>query len=321
MSEEEILERHEITLHGSLKSVRLPSPALGIGKSFYLYEPRYLEEISHKEVPILYLFRGHQREWVNLYEDDSRKTGTTIELLDQLITSDVLPPLLIVIPGLNSSDNHIPSLGVNMVGQWDKKKSGLGSGRFFDYLCKELFPYSANLYPQTQDGLRLASGFSLGGYTTTLLATQIPGLFHHIALYDATIMWGTKRLPQGIAIPDGVWEKSILFDASLGKPRNPQALKFANATDRILEAEGDYLSKLCKTTWWVGSAAYDGMKGNRERAEYFIEILKEKGIPLGFEEAVIDPVAEHNWYWNDRFLVKFLFGVFHRVNVIQKNAK
>lgn len=315
MTEEEILERHEKTLHGSLKSVRFFSKALGIGKSFYVYEPRYLSQIEHKEVPLLFLFRGHQREWVNLFEDDSRKTGTSIETLDQLITSDVLPPMVAIIPGLNSADNHIPSLGVNMVGKWDPKKSGLGSGKYFDYIHKEFIPYASHLYPQTAEGLRLASGFSLGGYTASLLATRLPKLFHHVALYDATVMWGTERPPNGQPLPDGVWEKSHLFDAALGNPRNLEAFAFANATDRIINATGDFLDDLCKTTWWVGSAAYDGMKGNRERAEYFMEILKEKGIPVGFKDPIIDPVAEHNWYWNDRFLVKFLFGVFHWVNV------
>jgi enterochelin esterase-like enzyme len=315
MLEEEILERHEGTLHGRLKSIRFKSNVLGIGKSFYVYEPPYFEEVRNK-CSHLYLFRGHQREFVNIYEDTSRKTTTTIEALDQLIVAGIIPPCVMIMPGLNSANNHVPSLGIDMVGNWDARKmNGLGTGKFWQFLSKELFPYIDQQYPLSADGLRLAAGFSLGGYTVSMLAAKLPAYFHHVGMYDGTMMWAEHNDPRTKLPADGVWQKAGIFDPALGNPRNVQAMSEWNSTDLFWNAEGDVLEKLKQTTYWIASAAFDGMGGNRERCEFFADLLHEKGLTLGFNHVVLDNHAQHNWFWNNVFVMRFVHAVFNGLNV------
>lgn len=312
MTQEEILNRHRQTLHGTLKSIRLRSNALRANKDFYLYEPPYYgHPLISQEIHTLYLFRGHEREYVNLYEDGSRKTVTTIELLDQLIVAGILPPIIAVMPGLNSHNNHVPSLGIDMVGKWEKHLKGLGTGKFWQFLKNELFPYVETHWPLGKSGLRLAAGFSLGGYTVSMIASRAPRLFDHIGIFDGTMMWPEQNDPRYPEPADGVWRSARIFDAALGNPRDENTMRQWNPTDTILAAEGEQLKHLRNTVFWVASAPHDGMRGNLERCEYFAQMLREREIPLGWKEVPFDPAAEHNWYWNNQFIMRFLHHIFN----------
>ncbi len=301
-----ILERHEQTLRGRLRLRWIQSRALGLRKSFYVYEPPGYEQA--RALPVVYLFRGHEREWVNIAEDASRVSSTAVEDVDGAIAAGSLPPALVVMPGLNSTNNHVPSLGIDMAGAWPERLEGLGSGRFWTYLVGELLPRVACDYPQTSGGVRLAVGFSLGGYTVSLLAMHRPGFLDHAAIYDGLFMWPGHRDPrcEGDGVTDTVWGESPLFDAALGAPRDAEALRAWNPTDTLKQADPQRLRDLRRTTLWVASAAADGQSGNRDRATFFTRLARRRGLPLGFGDIVFDPDAAHTWHWTDRFLLRFL---------------
>lgn len=303
----QIITSHRFALKGVLRARMLHSKHLGIRKPYYVYEPPGLAE--RKDVPVIYLFRGHEREWVNRQEDASRRRSTAIQDLDQLIHEERLPPMVAVMPGLNTSNNHVPSLGINMEEPLRPPFPGLGSGRFWDFMVEELFPRVARDYPQTAGGQRLAAGFSLGGYTVSLLATHAPGFFDHIGIYDGLLMWPRHEDPRRKPVApynDAVLMENPLFDAAFGKPRNRERLDAWNPTDRLMRADEGTLAELRKTTWWMACAAGDGNRGNRDRAQFYRRLLIEKGIPLGFSDVVFHPKAAHTWHWTDRFLVRFL---------------
>ncbi|HCR49751.1 MAG TPA: hypothetical protein DIW24_08980 [Bacteroidetes bacterium] len=317
MTEEEILTRHRQHLHGSLKTIRLKSNALRVYKNFYVYEPPYYGHPMYpQDTSLLYLFRGHEREYVNMSEDGSRKMVTTIELLDQLIVAGILPPVIAILPGLNSNNNHVPSLGIDMAGKWERGLKGLGTGKFWEYLTQELFPYVETRWPLNKKGLRLGAGFSLGGYTVSMIAARVPTFFHHVGIYDGTMMWPDQNDPRYPEPEDGVWRSARLFDAALGSPRDAKLMHQWNPTDLILESTGEKLEKLRKITFWVASTPFDGMRGNRERCEYFLQMLQNKSIPVGWKSVPFDPAAEHNWYWNNLFVVRFLKSVFQKMEPI-----
>lgn len=302
----EILAHHR-TLHGALHYHHLDSDALGLRKPFYVYEPPGLATLDR--VPLLYLFRGHEREWVNLAEDTSRRHTTAIEELDRRIAAGRLPPVVAVMPGLNSSNNHIPSLGIDMAGTWPSTARGLGTGRFWAFLTDDLFPHVAARYPQTAGGPRLSAGFSLGGYTASLLAVRCPASFTHVGLYDALLMWPGHRDPRVAAredCTDPVWCRADLLAPALGRPRAPEVMRYWNATDRLRTAPPEVLAQVRRTTFWVASAAQDGRHGNVDRSRYFADLLRARQIPLGFREVVFHPDARHTWHWADRFLMRFL---------------
>lgn len=299
-SQQQILARHRASLKGKLRLERLSSDALQATKAFYVYTP------PTPPVGLLYLFRGHEREYVNVKEDDTRAI-TTLEMLDREMQRDTFPSLIVVLPGLNSSNNHVPSLGIDMAGRWPETLQGLGTGRFWQYLSEELIPWTEHHFPV--DGPRLASGFSLGGYTVSLLATGLPGYLTHAGMYDALFTWPRHhdpRVKKAGPNTDPVWLQHGIMDAALGSPRDAHALQRWNPADRILSASAQQLDKLKETTYWTMCAAGDGSAGNRQRTEAFTALLKKKRLPLGFDRAVLDAEAAHTWYWNDRFVATFL---------------
>ncbi len=306
-SKRQILARHRGSLRGRLRACRLHSSALGIRKPYFVYEPPGWR--TQQRLPLLYLFRGHEREWVNIGEDASRRATTAIEDLDERIAEGLLPPMVVVIPGLNSTNNYVPSLGIDMAGTWPEALRGLGTGQFWRFLVHELVPRIARDYPETHGGRRLAAGFSLGGYTVSLLATRCPGYFDHAGIYDGLFMWPDHRDPREATTDewnDPIWCRSPLFDAALGKPRKPAAMRRWNPTDTLRHADGDLLTTLRKTTFWITSGPSDGQRGNVDRARFFVALLRERGIRTGFDEIVLDPTASHTWHWTDRFLIRFV---------------
>lgn len=309
-----ILARHQESLHGTLTQKRLQSDALGIVKPYYVYEPPNESAVSPSSM--LYLFRGHEREWVNIEEDHSRKKTTAIEDIDRLIAYGLIPPMVVVLPGLNSTNNWVPSLGIDMAGSWNHKMKGLGTGRFWTYLTGELMPAIERDFPETAGGLKLMAGFSLGGFTVSLLAAKLPGYFDHAAIYDGTLMWPDHRDPRigRRQFNDRVWCKSPLFHAALGHPRDRKAMMVWNPASMLLQADGARLHGLRKTKFWVASAARDGGFGNRDRASMFVELCQTLDIQTGFQNIIFDPTAGHTWHWADRFLATFLLRVFGKTS-------
>ena len=293
-----ILARHGATLRGRLRLVRLPSRALGLTKPFFVYEPPGVRP----GLPLLYLFRGHHREWVNLREDPTRQKTTAIEDLDEAIHRGHLPPTVVVLPGLTSANNHVHGLGVDMAGPIPPTAKGVGTGRFWTYLTDEVIPFAEDRYRPSQ---RLAAGFSLGGFTVSLLAFGLPGYLDHAAFYDALFTWpdhDDPRRPEHAPFSDRVWTRNFIFDAAFGQPRDVAALARWNTTDWLLRADDATRAALAQTTYWVQCAGSDGSRGNRDRAHALVGFLRERGLPLGYDETVLDPEAAHTWHWTDRFL-------------------
>ena len=307
VSQGNILLRHRRSLVGSLRLRYVQSEALGIRKPFYVYEPPGLAGAAR--VPVLYLFRGHEREWVNLREDASRNRRTAVEALDAAIAGGALPPVVAVLPGLNSTNNHVPSLGIDMAGRWPPTLRGLGTGRFWHFLAHELLPRIERDYPETGSGARLMAGFSLGGFTVSLLATHLPGFFHHAGIYDGLFMWpghDDPRQPTPGPCSDPVWCRAPIFDAALGRPRDAVAMRRWNPSDILQTATGDLLASIRKTAFFVRCASGEGNRGNRDRAHFFVDLLRARGVPTAGGEIVFHPEATHSWHWTDRFLLRFL---------------
>ena len=306
-----ILRRHGDSLAGSLFARRIRSRALRTAKPYFVYEPPGIDE--RRDVPIVYLFRGHQREWVNIREDSSRHSATAIEDLDRRIAAGKLPPVIAVLPGLNSANNHVPSLGIDMVGPWPDRHRGLGTGRFWQYLTSELIPAVERRYADQFDGERYAVGFSLGGFTTSLLAMKLPGFFKAVGIYDGLLMWpdnADPRIDGEHANTDKVWCSGGIFDAAFGKPRSVRAMRRWNPTDMLRDADETTLEALRQTAYFIASAPSDGQFGNVDRTRHFVGMLKERRMPLLFDKIVFHEKASHTWHWTDRFLLRFLERAF-----------
>lgn len=305
-----ILSYHKPRLSGSLRVLPFRSRALGITKHILVYEPPGLRR-RRSDVHLLYLFRGHEREWANREEDDSRKQSS-IELLDQLITNAEIPPLMAVMPGFTSVDGRKHGLGINMMGDTGEARDGLGSGLFWDFMIDDLIPYiEARYEKKLAGGLRLSSGFSIGGYTTALLATAFPGYLDHAGIYDGLLMFDSQ-IDRRTGKPDKIWMQSGVMDAALGPAAERIAgeLSVWNPAEQLYYADPISIQEMHDTMFWIRSAAGDGQEGNHDRCAYFKQLLQQRGVAAGFNRIPLHPDASHTWHWNDRFLRLFLMNVF-----------
>ncbi|HYE58279.1 MAG TPA: alpha/beta hydrolase-fold protein [Rhodothermales bacterium] len=299
-----ILARHARSLHGHLWLWRFPSRALGLRKPLFVYEPPGFE--SGAAYPTVWLFRGHEREWVNQQEDGSRARSTAVEDVDAAIQARRLPPVVLVMPGLTSSNNHVHGVGIDMAAPGLNPQPGLGTGRFWTYLTDELIPAVDRRYRASQ---RLAAGFSLGGFTVSLLAFGKPGWLDHAGFYDALFTWprhDDPRLTPRALHTDRVFTGASILSPAFGWPRDRAALDRWNPTDWLIDSRPAGREPLRRTTYWIRCAAADGSRGNRDRALALQRLLRRRGLPLGYDSVVLHPEAAHTWHWCDRFLMDFL---------------
>ena len=290
-----------------LRTIR--SRTLEVVKQYYIYLPEEYAS-GRARYPVLYVFRGHEREWVNPYEDDSRGGSALPDILDALISRRRIRPMIVVMPGLNSSDNSIPGLGVNMFApQTVASKPGIGTGRFEDYIVRELVPSIDSLFRTIPDRFhRGVDGFSLGGYTAMLLAVKHPNLFASAGCYDGTHMWkdlADPRDPSGREV-DHTWMEAGLFDAVFGRPRNARIIAQYNPTNLIIHAKGRRKHLLRTTAFHIQSAAFDYDKGNIDRTRHFVHHLHASGMVNSFRDVVLSSSAVHSWKWADLHMRRVL---------------
>ncbi len=312
----QILRRHDETLAGRLRGRVYRSEVLDTRKPYYVYEAPGVREAARP--PLIVLLRGHEREWVNIAEDDTRKR-TSIEDLDRLIQLGFLPPVRAVMPGLNSVDNHVPSLGIDMEGSWSNYDRSLGTGQFWTYLTEELLPDVTDRYAEPESP-HLVVGFSLGGFTASLLATRQPDLFDHVAIYDGLFPWPRHDDPreEGGPYSDPIWTESGLFGPALGDPPKRAVLRRWNPVNRLKSADRQLRRQLQDTTFWVACAAGDGDQGNRDRARFVVKLLRQRDVPLGLDRIVFHEKARHTWHWADLFLLRVLIGALPRAESMEQ---
>ncbi len=303
------LNRFAILLLVSLKAVfadsrielvTINSAALGISKSFNIYLPDGYDGGSQR-YPVIYLFRGHENEWVNPNEDPSRGGKNIKNVADELVQAGQIGGIILVMPGLSSADNAIPGLGVNFLDvSLAGNRSGIGTGRFEDYMINDLIPFIDNNYrtlpERSQHGV---DGFSLGGYAAILLATKHPELFSSAGTYDGTMMWLDLDDPRNPGPRDDfTWLSSSFFDPAFGSPRDVDYMKQYNMANLIHGADAATLALLPSIQFLIHSAGSE-QAGNLDRSQHIVDLLENKGIQNAFADIRLTPTAVHNWQHAD----------------------
>jgi enterochelin esterase-like enzyme len=269
--------------------VTLTSTVLGIEKSFYIYlPPNY--DMEEARYPVLYLFRGHEKEWVNPSEDASRQGETVIDVYEELFAAGEVGPMILVFPGMSSDDNSVPGMLVNMESP-DGAEPGIGSGRFEDYFLQELIPYIDATYRTTADpSQRGVDGFSLGGFMATKIATQHPDLFGTVGAFDGLYFYTTPECqlddPQDNTFDMG------LFDQTFGTPRDIELATANNAPSLICAADPAAIQSI---EWFIqfGPESAEPNDANFYRGEHLLEQLEAKGVTNAFA----DPILEGGHHW------------------------
>ncbi|GAB4203252.1 MAG: alpha/beta hydrolase-fold protein [Roseiflexaceae bacterium] len=283
-----------------VQHLTLSSQALGIDKHLYVYTPPDLA--PGERVPALYLLRGHEREWVNRQEDQSRGGTNVIDVYEQLRQAGRIGPMVLVFPGLSSDDNRIPGLIVNMrAPQLAGGAAGVGTGRVADYFFDELLPYVDAHFPTT-GGRRGIAGFSLGGAMAVKAAAQRPDLFASAGAYDGTFLYAVDK-GRKVRARDQVVQNPM-FDPAYGAPRDMAFVADNNGPNLILRAGQ---AAMASVTWIIGYGprSAEPWDANYYRGVHLLRCLRTHGLANALPQGAL-PKGNHTWRTADAFMEQTL---------------
>ena len=293
--------RLERPIDARARRVILPSKVLGIEKRFYVALPPGYASVSNRgqRYPVLYLFRGHEHEWIHRHQDKSRRGRTAIDVYRDLLASGTVGPMILVFPGISSDDNRVPGLLVNFrAPDLARDAPGVGTGCFEDYFLNELIPYVDARYRTVAERHgRAVEGFSLGGFQSIKIAAQRPDLFASAGSFDGTFLYATHR---GLAVreTDRVI-RNPMFAAPFGFPRDLDFVAANNPSNLMWRGER---SALTDVQWLIrsGPESAEPWQSNFYRAQHLIGIMRSRKLPNGIRDVFSG--ARHNWLWADRHL-------------------
>lgn len=298
-------------MNGQVVTLSVASQALAGERQVNVYLPGGYER-GRERYPVVFLFRGHEREWVNPDEDDSRGGRTAATVADELIRAGRIGPVILVMPGLASDDNSVPGLGVNFVSPGLTDAPGVGPGRYADFLVGEVIPAVDRAYRTLADRqYRAADGFSLGGFTALSVALRYPELFASVGAFDGTFFFADRRRPDGSE--DTLARVSLLHPA-FGDPLDEERFRAVNPADLIQSQSAERLGSMA---FHIHTApeAMEPNAANFFRGKALIDGLKARGVANSFEPFVLEG-SRHNWHWADEHLALSLpkhFEVFNRI--------
>lgn len=279
-------------------SVRLHSHILGVARRLFVYLPPEYAAAPQRRFPVLYLLRGHEREWLNPHEDASRGGATVIDVYERLRAAAVIGPMLLVMPGLASDDNAVPGMLTDFRSpELAAEAPGIGTGRFQQFFFEELLPFVDGRF-RTIPAARAVAGFSLGGYMAVKAAALHPELFASVGAFDASIPY-TSDGGSAARPGDGLFAPPM-FDAPLGRPRDPEHLTAHNPISLLLRADRSAVRRL---TWIVqyGPEQVEPWGSNFYRGEYLLRALRALGVENAAPVAAI-PDGQHTWRIADRHM-------------------
>lgn len=248
---------------------------------------------------MLYLFRGHEREWVNLHEDTSRGGKSIVDVYLELYYTGKVGGMILVCPGITSDDYRIPGLLVDFKQpELAKTSRGVGTGRFESYFVEELMTYVDSHYRTALSRHhRGVDGFSLGGFQAVKIAAQHPELFATAGAYDGTFFYAS-RSGRVVDPKDGLF-RAGLFDPAFGRPRDMTHSVANNPANLIINGKREQLGKI----FWMlqtGPRAAEPSDSNFFRGRYVARLLARKGIPN--RVPLVLPDGHHNWATADRHM-------------------
>lgn len=302
------MENHpETRKHGAVKKETFFSPALGVKKNYHIYLPPGYEEPAER-YPVLYLFRGHEKEWFDPYQDHSRG-GTAIQhLADELIQSGSMGEMIIVGVSMTSDDGAVYGLGINFLNpRKAREHAGIGSGRFEDYFTRDVISHIDTTYRTIPERAhRGMDGFSLGGFCSVMLAIKHPELFSSVGSYDGSFMFRNMKDPRRSSPhnDDNLWVRNDeLFAPAFRRPRknryDVEYLRSYNPLDLLEKLSAKEKKQIQMMQFYIKSAAFDGFQGNRDRSVHLVTLFQLHGIENCVSSLVLSSDSHHNWKFAD----------------------
>lgn len=275
------------------------SPSLEVSKRLHIYLPAGYAATKER-YPVLYLLRGHEREWINVEEDASRRGRSTIDVYERLLAAGSIGPMILVMPSLTSDDGVWHGFGVdNLVPAVAGAAAGIGTGRWEQYLVEDLLALVDGHWRTLAGGdHRGLAGFSLGGAVAAKLAAKYPTLFGAASAYDGSFFFAGDDV-RSVRADDNILRNPIA-EMAFGQPRD-LAHATANSPGHLVRQAK--LDRLRRIVWMVqyGPETLEPWGSNFYRGANFVTALAQRGIPnaRGFG-VMVD--GDHTWRAADRHL-------------------
>ena len=280
--------------------VRLETTALGVPKEFYVYTPPGYAASPTRRYPVIYLFRGHQKEWINKTEDSTRGGRNVIDVYEELLAAGTVGPMILVFPGISSDDNTVPGMLTNFKQPERTHAAGVGNGRFKDYFLQDVIGYvDANYRTVGAKAGRGVDGFSLGGFMSVKIAAQHPELFASAGAFDGTHFYADPDGSDVDAVRDAnTFTTNSMFDPAFGKPRDTAFAALNNGPNLVCNSTP---AQMQSVRWFIqyGPASGEPLSSNYLRGDHLISKLREKGV-TNQVTAVLE--GGHNWKTADEHM-------------------
>lgn len=174
--------------HGSVAYCWYLSPTLHLTRRMAVYTPPGYED-SRRNYPVLYLLHGmggDETAWLTL--------GRAAEILDNLIASKKVTPMIVVMPNGNATRQAAPGFSPDNLEAiqfvWPHLMDGTFEGAF-----KDIQGYIESHYRVIRDQQhRAIAGLSMGGFHSLYISANNPKTFDYVGLFSPAIL---PRTPEG----------------------------------------------------------------------------------------------------------------------------
>ncbi|HJT80455.1 MAG TPA: alpha/beta hydrolase-fold protein [Chthoniobacterales bacterium] len=271
--------------------------SLGVAKDFYVYIPADYSASPGRRYPALYLFRGHETEWINKNQDSTRGGHNIIDVYEQLRATGQVGPMILVFPGISSDDNSVSGMVTNFKSPELTAAPGIGNGRFEDYLLNDVIGYVDANYRTVATKLgRGVDGFSLGGFMSAKIAAQHPELFKTVGLFDGTHFYSRVNC-QMVDVADQTF-LNAMFDPVFGTPRDTAFAALNNGPSLVCAGTAAQMQSM---HWFVqyGPLSSEPNDANYLRGDHLMQKLTAQGVSNEIT-AVLE--GGHNWATADEHM-------------------
>ncbi len=279
------------------------SPTLGVAKRLHIYLPPDYHH-SGQRYPVLYLLRGHEREWLHLQEDPSREGRNVLDVYEQLLRIGRVGPMILVFPSLTSEDGASHGLGVDLLKPWlITQAMGVGTGKWERYFLNDVVPFvDMNWRTVPVAAHRGVDGFSLGGAIAVKLAAKFPSLFRSVGAYDGTFFYSSAD-GSGVKPDDSVLHNPIC-EPAFGRRRNLRHATVNSPVDLVRQARQ---ADLLGITWMIefGPEHIEPWGSNYYRGVHLVKWLRKRGVRNALGDGVLHD-GDHSWHTADRHMARTL---------------
>ena len=170
--------------HGNVSKVWYDSPALGMQRRMTVYTPAGYENNTDKKYPVLYLLHGMGGD-----EDAWNELGRASVILDNMIASGAVEPMIVVMPNGNAEKAAAPGYTAEGMYVPDGRFSVAPAGKF-ENSFNDIVGYVDSHYRTLPDKEhRAIAGLSMGGGHSWRTSLWNPDEFGYVGLFSAAVRW------------------------------------------------------------------------------------------------------------------------------------